>query len=292
MRPALAFESFKAAEAIRARVLPHDDAWLVRVRANMAWCDVRMQRHANALETLKDLMAPEYTPERIGVTAWAKVHLQAALALMTLHEYVRAEQVTKDAITEIERVVGPDHYLVGLGWNHLAAVLKANAHWDGALDAASRAHRIFSNAMGADSRATLAARADLAVLEYLSGDPKDALPQLALVHSSLEAALGAESPVTQYLDFYWANALIDLGDVATAADLFKMLDAAALDAMDPGIDWALRLQGLQGRILLAGERKDAGRALLQAAVSKLSERNVEPWVIKSFQRDLERDRLE
>jgi hypothetical protein len=130
------------------------------------------------------------------------------------------------------------------------------------------------------------------VLEYLSGDPKEALPQLALVHKSLESALGAESPVTQYVDFYWANALIDLGDVATAADLFKMLDAAALDAMDPGIDWDLRLQGLQGRILLAGKQKDAGRALLQAAVSKLSERNVEPWVIKSFQRDLERDRLE
>jgi non-specific serine/threonine protein kinase len=292
MQPARAFEAFKAAEAVRARVAPQDDAWLIRVRADMAWCDVRMQRHADALEALRDLMAPEYTPERIGVGAWAKVHLQAALALMTLHEYAQAEQVTRDAIAEIQRVVGPDHYLVGLGWNHLAAVLKANASWERALDAARRAHRIFSSAMEPNNRATLAARADLAVLEYLSGNSKDAVLQLASVHASLESALGAESPVTQYVDYYWANALVDLGDVATAADLFEMLDAADLNAMDPGIDWDLRLQGLQGRILLAGGRKDAGRALLQAAVSKLSQRNVEPWVIKAFQRDLERDRME
>jgi tetratricopeptide (TPR) repeat protein len=277
---------------VRLRVVPQDDAWLIRVRGNMAWCDVRMQRHTHALLALDDLMAPEYTPERLGVGEWAKVHLQYALALTTLRRYAEAERVTKDAIAEIERAVGRDHYLVGLGWNHLAAVLKANAHWDSALDAARRAHRIFSSAMEPNNRATLAARADLAVLEYLSGDPHGALLQLASVHASLESALGAESPVTQYVDYYWANALVDLGDVATAADLFEMLDAADLDAMEPGIDWDLRLQGLQGRILLGGERKDAGRALLQAVVSKLSARNVEPWVIKSFQRDLERDRVE
>jgi non-specific serine/threonine protein kinase len=292
MQPARAIEAFKAAEAVRLRVVPQDDAWLIRVRGNMAWCDVRMQRHTHALLALDDLMAPEYTPERLGVGEWAKVHLQYALALTTLRRYAEAERVTKDAIAEIERAVGRDHYLVGLGWNHLAAVLKANAHWDSALDAARRAHRIFSSAMEPNNRATLAARADLAVLEYLSGDPHGALLQLASVHASLESALGAESPVTQYVDYYWANALVDLGDVATAADLFEMLDAADLDAMEPGIDWDLRLQGLQGRILLGGERKDAGRALLQAVVSKLSARNVEPWVIKSFQRDLERDRVE
>ena len=286
MQPARARMQFEAAEAVRQLVVPNDADWLVRVRANIAWCDVRTQRYAEALQALEPLMAAEYTPQRIGVADWAKVHLQYALALSTLRRYPQAEQVTRDAIEGIRREVGPKHYLVGLGWNHLAAVMRAQARWDRALGAARLAHQIFRDAMGERSRSTLAALGDLAVLEYLSTEGSDSIVRLAAAHSEIEYVLGAASPVTQYVDFHWAHALLDVGIVPVAADLFESIDAAALEAMDPCGVWDLRLQGLKARIMLGGDHKSEARQLLKLVIDKLSEREAESSAIAPLRRAL------
>jgi DNA-binding winged helix-turn-helix (wHTH) protein/serine/threonine protein kinase len=250
MLPVVALPEIQTADRIRATAAPHDDVWLIRVRADLAWCYVRLQRPADAIAALQEVMAPAYSPEHVGAFDWAKIHLQYALALMALSRFDEARESLHDTTHQLQKTLGPDHYTVGLAWNYLTAVYQAQGRWDSALDAARNAYAIFRKANGDRDQSTLSALGDIGAIEYLAGRVDAALPTLRSVHETLVQVAGDSGPLTQYVGFYLASALSEIGHPQEARPFAAQLDAVALASVYPSNDWGARLAGLRGQILL------------------------------------------
>ena len=283
MQPALALPAYEQAERIRAQVLPGDDNWLFRIRAALAWCQVRLGRNEEAIAALQGLMQPRYPLALIGASDWQRVRLQYALALANLSRFDEAEASLKDSLRQLQQALGEDNYLTGLAWNHLGTVYQDAAKWDDAIEAQTRAEAIMRHSVGEQSQATLGVASELAIAQYLSGRIGEALPMLQAVHTALAGKLGADAALTEDAAFYLASALTDLGRPDEASGLLDPLQAPALNSVDPGVDWAQRIAGLKGTILVRQGKLEQGRALLEAAVTQLAREKAPSWVLDPLQ---------
>jgi len=288
MHTAAALAHYERADALRQRVSPGDDELLVNLRSNIAWCDVRLERNDEAIQALAPLLLPHYSPDVIGIAEWIKVRLQYALALKNRSDFAAAARLLDETRGRAVEVLGPSHYLVGLTWNYSSDVYLAQGLWKPALAAAQHAFDLWRSTVALENQATHAARADIAVIGYLAEQTPSTLGALEEAHADLEKFAGAESPLTQYVTFYWANALLDAGRAAEAATLGASLSASALAALDPALGWDARLKGLRGRIDLAEQRTDAARASLQSAIATLSRQGAQPWVLDPLKAELRR----
>lgn len=286
MNAAGALGEFERADALRAQVAPGDNAALIHIRSNIAWCDLRLGHDEEALQAVLPLMTPGFSAESVGIGAWIKVRLQYALALANLGRFATAEQTLEEVRTRAVETLGPTHYLVGLAWNHSSSVFMAQGRWQPALNAARQAYDIWRGTVGTDNQATRLARADIAIIGYLSSHSPAARADLESVRGMLVDRSGAQSPFTQYVTFFWANALIDAGRLAEAAASADSLSAAALANVDPSPDWGAQLQGLRGRLYLAQRRTDEARALLRSAIATLSTHGAPTWVLAPLRLDL------
>jgi non-specific serine/threonine protein kinase len=287
MQPARALQIYEAADRVRAKVAPDDAQWLFRIRGNLAWCYVRLDRSKDAIDLLNELMSPSYPLENLGATDWAKARLEYGLALTNLGRFDEAAQTLKDALQQIQRVLGSDHYLTGLVWNHLGSVYQAAARWQPAIDAQSQAYAIMRNRLGDSGQATLITQAELATDQYLAGQLDGSLPKLETAHTALVDKLGAEAAPTQAVAFYLAAALNDLGHPAEAWSLAEKLQEPALSSVNPGSDWTQRLLGLKGAILQHEGKAGEARPLLETALRRLTEENAPPWVLRPLSEALE-----
>ena len=279
MQPEAALPSYEQAESIRLKILPDDSAWLFRSRSGLAWCYVRLGRNADAIVTLKGLMQPQYSLDKVGATDWGKVRLQYALALTNLSRFDEAEDTLKDSLHQVRQVLGEDNYVTGLVWNHLGAVYRSTARWDQAIDAQTQAYAIMRRCVGDQAQATLGVASELAIVKYLSAGAAEALPTLASVHTALAAKLGTDAALTQDAAFYLASALTDLGRPQEAFGLLDRLQAPALNSVDPGSDWVQRIAGLRGTILMREGKPEQGRHLLDGAAARLTGENAPSWVL-------------
>ncbi|HUN76000.1 MAG TPA: winged helix-turn-helix domain-containing protein [Steroidobacteraceae bacterium] len=291
MRPERALAAYEEAERVRAIVAPADVTWLIRIRGDLAWCDVRLNRSAAAISVVSPLMDAFYSPERVGAQDWTKAHLQYGLALGKLGRLAEAQGVIRDVISQSARVVGADSYLTGLAWNHLSAVDQVAGHWTEAIDAEEHSYSIVHKALGDRAQATLAEQATLGALDYLSGDLSSALAKLEGVQPTLVSVLGPAAPFTQMADFYLSEVLYQQGKAREALSLTSGLEPAALTAADESGHWSARLQGLKGQILLTLGDEAAGGALLRAAVGSLEREHAPDWIIAPLQQSLAQQSL-
>ncbi len=279
MHPERALVSYEQAERVRAIVAPGDLLWLIRIRGDLAWCYVRLNRNAAAIEVLRPLMDPFYSPERVGVRDWTKAHLQYGLALANLGRYPEAEGIMKEVIAETTRVLGADSYPTGLAWNHLSAAFQAEGRWTEAIEAEVHSHAVMEKCLGDHGQATLAAEATLGALQYLAGNTAAALATLDAAQPVLVSVLGRDAPITQFADFYLAAVLNDQGEARRAWSLVSGLTTSALTAADAGGDWAERLQGLKGQILMRLGQEASGKALVEAALDGLVQNRAPAWIV-------------
>ncbi len=287
MRPAEALVAAEQADSIRRQIAADDEVWYVRTSSNLAWCYVRTQRSLQAIRLLQGLMAPVYTPERLGILDWARAHFQYGLALRNL----RSEDsipFMEDTLQHIERVLGKDHFLTGLAWDHVAAAYWNEGRWQPAAEAAQRAYSIMQHAVGEHSQATLDVRGVVGSLEYLSGRVNEALPILQRTYAELVKSYDKNDPFAQDAGFYLACALLDTGKTAEADDIARTLIPEKLSAGDAGGDWADRLAGLKGQILLAQGHREQARGLLRDALSHLARTQGAEWVTSPLRKALDR----
>jgi len=284
MHPERALPAYEAAERVRAIVAPWDVLWLIRIRGDLAWCYVRLNRSAAAIAVLHPLMEPFYSPERVGVQDWTKAHLQYGLALENVGRYAEAEGAMRGVIGETTRVLGAESYLTGLAWSHLSAVYQAAGRWSEAIEAEAHSYPIMQKCQGDRGQATLAAEATLGALEYLAGNTAAALTTLEGAQPLLTSVLGANAPFTQMADFYLAASLNERGQARQAWSLVSGITAPALDATDLSGYSEERLKGLKGQILIRLGQETAGRALLSAAVDALIHDRAPAWIIAPLQR--------
>jgi len=265
IHPERALPAYEEAERVRAIVAPRDVLWLLRIRGDLAWCYVRSNRSAAAIEILRPLMDAFYSPERVGVQDWTKAHLQYGLALSNLGRYAEAEGVMRGVIDETTRVIGPESYLAALAWNHLSAVDQAEGHWSQAIEAEEHSFSITRKSLGDRAQATLVEEATLGEIEYLAGNTAAALTTLEGAQPALASVLGTDAPFTQMADFYLAAVLIQEGEARLAWALVSGLTTAALAAADATGHWAERLQALKGQIRMRLGQDASGGALVGAA---------------------------
>lgn len=280
MQPEQALPHFEQTERLRQAVLPDNATWLFRSRNDLAWCYVRLNRNADAIAALQELMQPRYPLASVGATDWERARLEYALALTNLARLDEAEATLRDSLRQVREVLGEENYVTGLVWNHLGEVYQAEAKWDAAIDAQSRNYAIMRHDMGEQSPATLTAGLALAIPQYLSGRVAEALPLLQSVHTDLSKAMGAEAPMTQNAAFYLAAALNDLRRPDEAMPLLNGLQAGAVNSVDPGIDWEQRIAGLRGAILLRQGREAQGRPLVEGAVAQLTRDKAPAWMVE------------
>jgi eukaryotic-like serine/threonine-protein kinase len=279
MHPERALPVYEEAERVRAIVAPQDVLWLIRIRGDLAWCYVRLNRSAAAIEILRPLMDPFYSPERVGVQDWTKAHLQYGLALANLGRYAEAVGVMKGVIGETTRVLGAESYLAGLAWNHLSAVDQAEGRWNEAIEAEAHSYPIMRKCQGERGQATLVSEVTLGSLQYLAGNTAAALTTLEAAQPVVESVLGRNAPITQVADFYLAAVLNQQGEAQRAWSLVSGLTTAALAAADTSGHWEERLQGLKSQILMRLGREASGRTLGRATVDGLVENRAPPRIV-------------
>jgi len=274
---------FEQAERVRLRLLPDDTAWLLRTRNSLAWCYVRLNRNQDALNALEPLMGPQYSLGNIGALEWQKTRLQYALALANLTRYADAESMLKDSLREVQQVMGENNHITGLVWDYLGEIYQDAGRWSEAIDAHQHAYSIMKASVGENARSTLVVAAELAFSDYLSRGAAQALPKLEAAHASLAGKFGEGSAFTQQAAFYLAAAMVDLDRITEAAQLMEGVDAGSLTPADPGADWAARVSGLKGILLMRQGQVDQGRAQVSEAIARLTAEKAPAWMIQPLQ---------
>jgi eukaryotic-like serine/threonine-protein kinase len=287
LRPEEALGAAEQADSIRRQIAPDDEVWFVRTSTYLAWCYVRTGRNLQAVRLLRGLMAPVYTPERLGIYDWARAHLEYGLALRNLRS-ADSIQSMEDALQHVAHALGEDHYLTGIAWAHVAAAYWNEGRWQHAADAEQRAYSILRRRVGEHSHAALALRGDVAALDYLLGRLNEALPVLQQTYAELVKSHGQDDPFAQDTGFYLASALLDAGKTAEAADIVTTLKADSLSAGDAGSDWGDRVAGLRGQILLAQGHREQARGLLSSALSHLEKNQGPGWIASLLRKALDR----
>jgi len=265
LQPAEALASFEAAEKLRVRAAPDDAGWLFKIRGNIGWALNRLHREQEAAGLLHELASPDYSPEHVGLLDWCKAQFEYGLALTALSQSAEAIRITENALEKTQRALGPDHYVTGIVWSHIAAAYRATAQWDQALIAAANAYRILLKQVGAQGRATLDAYSTLGAITFLAGNVEGGLRILQDAHKRLTDTLGSSAPFTQINAYYLASALSSVGKAGEAYALVETLDPDALTSVEPGPDWQARLVNFRQQLLEQKERAEQQQGITAVA---------------------------
>jgi len=118
------------------------------------------------------------------------------------------------------------------------------------------------------------------------GEAAAAVPKLVAARDVFEKMVGPGTPGVQVMNYYLAQALLDIGDGEAASALIDGLDPAQLAAGSPGEEWQARLDGLKGWALLLNGRRDEGAALLESTITNMERDGMQAWIIDPFRRPL------
>lgn len=286
-KPRLAMPYFEQAERMRVQALPADEAWLAQVHLYLAWSYERLNRNAEALAALEPLLRPAYTPERLGMLDWERIHLNQAQALANLGHYGEAEREVLETLRQVQRFVGEDNFMTAQVLDYLGGVYQSSGRWSEAIEADSRSYAIIKHSVGPQSRHLPLIDIELSVSRYHTEGAARTLPQLQSARAAVVGTLGTDSLAVQLVSFYLASALADLDRPAEAAAMLDQLHADILSDNDPMQHWNERIAGLRGVLLMRRGQADAGRAMVRDALDRLGAAKAQPWMLQPLQAALD-----
>ena len=273
MSVADAAREYGAADHIRAAIDPDNDMLLLRLRDALSWCYVRQGRNEDAEHVLRELMTPQYSPQRVGPLFWAQARIDYGIALKSLGKDDDAERVMKAALQELRDSLGPDHFFVAVVQNELGDLYIRQSRWEAALQSLREAQIILRQRTGERGQATLIVGANLGIAQYRTSQFEQAVDTLSSVRKDLVSLLGESSPQAQSVAYYLAASLAGAERYAEAAPLLRELRPTDLASAEPRDDWASRLDALRG-VVLGGEGKSAeAMALLAPALRTMQEQH-------------------
>jgi non-specific serine/threonine protein kinase len=260
-----ALREYQIVHSVQQAIDPSNATLMFRARDGISWAYLRLGQSLAAEQILRDLMVPDYPPQRVGPLTWAQTRLEYASALLDSKNYAAAEKFARAAVTEIRDALGADHYFTGVSLNQLGEVYSEQGRWEEAVEAYRQARNVMRQRVGDAGQGTLIAAANLGIVEYRTGQYSEAIKDLRPLHDTLVRELGAPSPQAQSVAFYLASSLSAVGQPAPSAELAAELDPVALAAAEPRNDWPERLKALHGEILLAQGHRDQAVAELEPA---------------------------
>ena len=286
--PARALPEFSLADRIRSAIDPDNPESLYRVMGGISWCYVRLNRLNDAESALRPLLAAKYTVESVGPTSWSDVRLQYGEILKEQGHLDEALSITLGATRQLQSSLGADAFFVGLAYDYLSDIYKAQGRYSLAKEALQRTYEIFRTRLGDHAQNTLSALIDLGILDYQDGHFSEAAQKLSVLRDELMRTLDTANPLVQYTTFYLISAETEgrLGDPENAATVIAHLDPAVLSAAVSGNDWEPRLQALTAEIHLRERSRAEDLALLSAAIAKMKLAGESPTVLARYQQVL------
>jgi len=172
----------------------------------------------------------------------------------------------------------------------------ANVYLDGgqpaeALPVARQSYDIMKGVLGEDSPNAILIHANVGIIESQSGHAAEGIADMSGTRAQLATMFGVDNPEKEFVDFYLASSLSQVGRQAEAWSMVSALNIGSLSRSGEGAeDWQERVDGLKGQILLRQGRAAEALALLTPAVAKLDADHVQPWIVDPLRSALDQAR--
>lgn len=286
IQPDKALKEFEAMEEIRATIHPDSEVWLFRVRENLAWCYIRLGRPEDAARALEPLLQPKYTIDDVGISDWTKARFFYGFALANMSRFDESYRWITEALNKAKARLGPDHYMIAVGYSYLAGAHQTAGDWKQATDYARLSYETSRNRLGDQAMATLASLGALGAIEYQGGDQAAGIRAMEQAYANLTQQRGTDDPVSQLIAFYLASAYQAAGRDSDAMTLLSTCDPVRVGYIEPGKDWFERMQGLKGRILFDEGDLTSALPLLEESFQRLVKDNAPDWQVAPIRKTL------
>jgi eukaryotic-like serine/threonine-protein kinase len=282
-----ALAEFEAADRLRQIADPDDVALLFMTRQELVDGYIAVRRFQDAKRVAQPLLAGDLGIDRAGIGNWARVRESFAEILSHTHDYAGAEAMDQAVVNSLRAHLGERHFHVGVALSELANVYVDAGSPSQALEPMRESYEIVSQAVGADSEDAMLARANVGILESELGESKAGIADMGAARERLGELFGAHNPDVEEIDFYLSSSLSQEGRETEAWSIANGLSASSLsNAGEGGEDWAQRLSGLKGQILLREGRKIQAAALLEPAVARLEADRLPAWIVQPLREAL------
>ncbi|GGO14924.1 hypothetical protein GCM10007972_22540 [Iodidimonas muriae] len=281
-------------EALRrlARVAPDDARNFHALSLDLAQGYVRIGRQEEAVVLLEKLQEEARFADA-GVSdarrATAKLHYGAAL----LHSgrLEKAESVLAEALPALAAAFGPESTQLAEGRGVLGNLYAASGRWAEAAPLIAHVRETTCASLGLEHLNCLMAGGNEGVILVQLGKAMEAIPRLTAARDAFDRLMGPASPGVHVLNYYLAQALLDMGDGGAAAPIVEGLDPALLAAGSPGDEWSVRLDALRGWAMILNGEPEKGRRLIEAALAQMKGAAMQSWIIDPFRRVLSSENL-
>jgi DNA-binding winged helix-turn-helix (wHTH) protein len=238
----------------------------------------RALSRAKALEQHPDLTAQKYRVKRLSYQT-----LQAQLLGMAGQPQASAA-LLGELIPATEEVYGTRSTRVARALSVLGQQQANLGAYADAANSYTRAAELYCREEGGHPLWCQMIRGNLGAIHVYLQQPQEALDMMDKVRAAL-AATGAANPTSlAVINYFSANALLDLGRADAAAAAAATLTAEHLDQAAPGASWALRMQVLKARLGLHKNPNASDRQQLAAGVAALKALGFNDAEVEAFGR--------
>jgi eukaryotic-like serine/threonine-protein kinase len=231
--------------------LPPTDEYLYNrfnLRSWIAQTLICLNKPTEAAALYGTLLADTSSLKAAGPALIGYAHLGRAKALQRLGQIDSARRELAEALRTLEQGVGEsDSFTLGEALVEAGSFYVEMREFDVAADYLLRGRKLLLQVGDKQEKALNALRL-LGTIDYLRGNPGQAIDKLSAAREGLAEVFGEASPDVQGTNFWLASAFADTGRVAEAAKLAGELDPQALQASLGRDDWGSRIDTLQKSI--------------------------------------------
>lgn len=290
-RETRALVEFESADRIRQIADPDNISLLFKIHQELIDGYIAAGRFQDAKRAAQQLLAADFTIDRVGIENWARVREAYAEVLSHARDYPEAIAMDQAVVTALSAHLGERHFYVGIALSELANVYEDAGNPAQALTPMRESYQVISAAVGPQSQDAMLARANVGILESQLGQSKAGIEDIVAARDHLVGLFGSHNPEVEEADFYLASSLSQQEREADAWSIANSLSAASLsEAGEGGEDWAERLEALKGLILLRQGHETQAAALLDPAVGKMEADHMASWIVEPFRKALDQAR--
>jgi non-specific serine/threonine protein kinase len=226
---------------------------------------------AKAVAVMRDRLAADQA-------AFGPAHTQVLIDKLELAEAMdtqsppdpAGETLIEQALPALDQALGPDNVHKVQALDELGFWAMNRRDWGRAVDVFGQAHDLTARLRGPQHQRTLGEAFNLGYVLERAGRYAEARTRLGEALQQAQANLGRDAPTTQAIAYMLSHANVALGRAAEARAAAHGLTVDALDSVEPGNDWSVRLALLQGEIAYLEDPSEASRHQLGAALSAMA----------------------